>query len=196
MVNLQKNIQWWWSGGSKTIEKPSLAMVPWKKTLPSHCLKKMTIVEVYLHMNGWEWIKMWRNGWKWIKKRIEKLRNVDENALPNNTADFVKNVKLVKILTFSQNSDIWVKFWNLVEILKFAWSSEIFLKIWKSCKKSEIWLIFLHLVKILKFGWFPEIWFEFWNLVDFLKFGSFPEIWLRFWNLIDSEIWLKILKIG
>ena len=33
MVNLQKNIQWWWSGGSETIEKPSLAMVPWKKNI-------------------------------------------------------------------------------------------------------------------------------------------------------------------
>ena len=33
MVNLQKNIQWWWSGGSKTIEKPSLAMVPWRKNI-------------------------------------------------------------------------------------------------------------------------------------------------------------------
>ena len=33
MVNLQKNIQWWWSGGSKTIEKPSLAMVPWNKNI-------------------------------------------------------------------------------------------------------------------------------------------------------------------
>ena len=29
----KKNIQWWWSGGSKTIEKPSLAMVPWKKNI-------------------------------------------------------------------------------------------------------------------------------------------------------------------
>ena len=37
MVNLGKNIQWWWSGGSKTIEKPSKAMVPRKKniTIPS-----------------------------------------------------------------------------------------------------------------------------------------------------------------
>jgi len=33
MVNLQKNIQWWWSGGSKTIEKPSLAMVSWEKNI-------------------------------------------------------------------------------------------------------------------------------------------------------------------
>ena len=31
MVNLRKNIQWWWSSGSKTIEKPSKAMVPQKK---------------------------------------------------------------------------------------------------------------------------------------------------------------------
>ena len=38
--------------------------------------------------------------------KIKKLLNVDENAPPNTTADFVKNVKLVKILTFSQNSDI------------------------------------------------------------------------------------------
>ena len=37
MVNLRKNIQWWWSSGSKTIEKPSKAMVPQKKiiTIPS-----------------------------------------------------------------------------------------------------------------------------------------------------------------
>ena len=33
MVDLQKNIQWWWSGSSKTIEKPSLAMVPWRKNI-------------------------------------------------------------------------------------------------------------------------------------------------------------------
>ena len=33
MVNLQKNIQWWWSGSSKTIEKPLLAMVPRKKNI-------------------------------------------------------------------------------------------------------------------------------------------------------------------
>ena len=44
----KKNIQWWWSRAGKTIEKPSMAMVPWKKTLPSHRYKKMTIVEVYL----------------------------------------------------------------------------------------------------------------------------------------------------
>ena len=31
MVDLQKNIQWWWSRDGKTIEKPSMAMVPWKK---------------------------------------------------------------------------------------------------------------------------------------------------------------------
>ena len=86
------------------------------------------------------------------------MLNVDENAPPNTTADFVKNVKLVKILTFSQHSDIWVKFWNLEEIIKFAWSSEIFLKILKSCKKSEILLIFLHLVDFLKFGLNSEIW--------------------------------------
>ena len=37
MVNLRKNIQRWWSSGSKTIEKPSKAMVPRKKitTIPS-----------------------------------------------------------------------------------------------------------------------------------------------------------------
>ena len=35
MVDLQKNIQWWWSSDGKTIEKPS--MVPWKQniTIPS-----------------------------------------------------------------------------------------------------------------------------------------------------------------
>ena len=27
----KKNIQWWWSRYGKTIEKPSMAMVPWKK---------------------------------------------------------------------------------------------------------------------------------------------------------------------
>ena len=33
----EKNIQWWWSSYGKTIEKPSMAMVPWKKniTIPS-----------------------------------------------------------------------------------------------------------------------------------------------------------------
>ena len=37
MVDLQKNIQWWWSRDGKTIEKPSMAMVPWKRniTIPS-----------------------------------------------------------------------------------------------------------------------------------------------------------------
>ena len=37
MVNLRKSIQWWWSSGSKTIKKPSKAMVPRKKiiTIPS-----------------------------------------------------------------------------------------------------------------------------------------------------------------
>ena len=37
MVNQWKNIQWWWFSGSKTIEKPLIAMVPSKKviTIPS-----------------------------------------------------------------------------------------------------------------------------------------------------------------
>ena len=37
MVNQWKNIQWWWLRGSKTIEKPLIAMVPPKKfiTIPS-----------------------------------------------------------------------------------------------------------------------------------------------------------------
>ena len=55
MVNLGKNIQWWWSGGSKTIEKPLKAMVPRIKTLPSHRLGQITIVEVYYQLSfpGW-----------------------------------------------------------------------------------------------------------------------------------------------
>ena len=36
------------SGMVKPLKKPSMAMVPWKKTLPSHRYKKMTIVEVYI----------------------------------------------------------------------------------------------------------------------------------------------------
>ena len=37
MVVLEINIQWWWSRGGKTIEKPSVTMVPWEKniTIPS-----------------------------------------------------------------------------------------------------------------------------------------------------------------
>ena len=35
MVSLMKNIQWWWSSGGKTIEKPL------KKSLPSHVFKKL-----------------------------------------------------------------------------------------------------------------------------------------------------------
>ena len=47
MVNLRKNIQWWWSSGSKTIEKPSKAMVPQKKIITITSTWKITIVEVY-----------------------------------------------------------------------------------------------------------------------------------------------------
>ena len=33
MVGPFKNIQWWWSKGNKTIEKPSKSMVAWKKNI-------------------------------------------------------------------------------------------------------------------------------------------------------------------
>ena len=46
MVNIRKNIQWWWSSGSKTIENPSKAMVPRKKTITIPSPWKNTIVEV------------------------------------------------------------------------------------------------------------------------------------------------------
>ena len=36
----KKNIQWWWSRAGKTIEKPSMAMVPWKKKHPIPSLQK------------------------------------------------------------------------------------------------------------------------------------------------------------
>ena len=42
MVNRGKNIQWWWYSGSKTIEKPSKAMVPLtvlKSILPGYWLE-------------------------------------------------------------------------------------------------------------------------------------------------------------
>ena len=32
-VSWSKNIQWWWFNAGKTIEKPLMPMVPWKKTL-------------------------------------------------------------------------------------------------------------------------------------------------------------------
>ena len=50
MVNQQKNIQWWWFSGSKTIEQPLIATQ--KKSLPSHRCEKITIVEVYYPLSG------------------------------------------------------------------------------------------------------------------------------------------------
>ena len=59
MVNLRKNIQWWWSSGSKTIEKPSKAMVPQKKiiTIPS----------------SWKNYHRWSLGWTTPKFLISTL---------------------------------------------------------------------------------------------------------------------------
>ena len=57
MVNLRKNIQWWWSSGSKTIEKPSKAMVPQKKiiTIPSSW-KNYHRWSLVLHLSGCQWV--------------------------------------------------------------------------------------------------------------------------------------------
>ena len=33
--SVRKNIQWWWFSCSKTIKKPLITIVPWKKSLPS-----------------------------------------------------------------------------------------------------------------------------------------------------------------
>ena len=50
---------------------------------------------------------------------------MDKNGLPNNAADFVKNVNLVKFLKFEQISEIWSTFKNLVKIQKCGRNSEI-----------------------------------------------------------------------
>ena len=50
---------------------------------------------------------------------------MDENGLPNNAADFVKNVNLVKFLKFGQISEIWSTFRNLVKTQKCGRNSEI-----------------------------------------------------------------------
>ena len=36
----KKNIQWWWSRDGKTIEKPFIAMAPWKKNITIPSLQK------------------------------------------------------------------------------------------------------------------------------------------------------------
>ena len=53
---------------------------------------------------------------------------MDENGHLNNAADFVKNVNLVNVQKFGQNSEMWTQFQNLLKILKFGPNSEIQLK--------------------------------------------------------------------
>ena len=66
------------------------------------------------------WMKMNENGWKQLKI----VSSMDENGLPNNAADFVKNVNLVKFLKFEQISEILSTFKNLVKIQKCGCNSE------------------------------------------------------------------------
>ena len=70
------------------------------------------------------WMKMSENGWKQLKI----VSSMDENGLPNNAADFVKNVNLVKFLKFGHHSEIQSKFRNVVPIQKFRKNSEIWSK--------------------------------------------------------------------
>ena len=67
------------------------------------------------------WMKMNENGWKQLKI----VSSMDKNGLPNNAADFVKNVNLVKFLKFAQISEIWSTFRNLVKTQKCGRNSEI-----------------------------------------------------------------------
>ena len=67
------------------------------------------------------WMKMNENGWKQLKI----VSSMDKNGLPNNAADFVKNVNLVKFLKFWQITEIWSTFKNLVKIQKCGRNSEI-----------------------------------------------------------------------
>ena len=71
------------------------------------------------------WMKMNENGWKQLKI----VSSMDKNGLPNNAADFVKNVNLVKFLKFGQHSEIQSKLRNVVAIQKFSKKSENCLKL-------------------------------------------------------------------
>ena len=57
MVGWLKNILWWCFNGGKTIGKPLMSMVPWKKTLNIPLLQKMTFAQVYyLPTNRLTWV--------------------------------------------------------------------------------------------------------------------------------------------
>ena len=60
---------------------------------------------------------------------------MDKNGFPNNAANFVKNLNLVKFLKFGQYSEIESKFRNMVAIQKFGER-----KILKFGQHSENWL--------------------------------------------------------